>query len=322
MLRLSLRARHRGAQRASGQRAGEPLPVPRRRMDVAVGLDAGAGVGGRGDRGVGRLAAGERGFGGRDAYRCHRDAAERDAGSRHGAAHVQRDLGRDRDDGEIAMAPRELGERGADSAGPDREAQRDEQLVRLQRRRHVDGGEVGHRDVAGAARAAHLEGRVQSHRDGGHLRGRIEVAHAAAEGAAVARLPMTDPADRLRHQRELRGDQGRELDGALAGHRAEGDGVALVAHEIELGQAIEVDQVLGSGEPQREHRHQRLPARQHPRVRLRAEQRERVGQGRRPVIAERRGLHVRSWRDRGSMPRRVRAGPPAARTCPARGGSA
>src|SRR5215468_7499657 len=74
-------------------------------------------------------------------------------------------------------------------------------LVRLDRRRHVGDREGVNRDVARAVRPLHSDGGIERRRDRDQLGRWIEMAERAAERTAVAGLAMADLQDRLTHQR-------------------------------------------------------------------------------------------------------------------------
>ena len=84
------------------------------------------------------------------------------------------------------------------------------------------------------------------------------------------------------------------LDRALAGHRRRSRASPFVALDAgELGDPVEVDEVLEPGQPQREHRHEALAAGQHlGLVAVLGEQRDGVGDRLGRVVLERRRLHV------------------------------
>jgi len=90
--------------------------------------------------------------------------------------------------------------------------------------------------------------------------GRVGLAQRAADRAAVADDRIGDHLLGVAEQGEVRGQQlGREqLD--VPGECADPDLVALLAYEVQLREVVDVDQVLGAGQPQLHHRQQAVPA--------------------------------------------------------------
>ena len=71
------------------------------------------------------------------------------------------------------------------------------------------------------------------------------MAKTAANRPSITRLPVTDQRDGLGKQRQAFADERRELDIALACHRADHDAATILADPGQLGNAIDVDQVIG-----------------------------------------------------------------------------
>ena len=78
----------------------------------------------------------------------------------------------------------------------------------------------------------------------------------------------------------------------LGGHRADHDAVAVAADALQPGDAVQIDQMFGGGEPELHHRDQAVAAGERAGfVAQCREQFDRIGHGRRPVIAERARNH-------------------------------
>ena len=82
----------------------------------------------------------------------------------------------------------------------------------------------------------------------------------AAERALVAHLNIADRRRRLREQRAISLDELRLLDLRVCRERADADSVAFDADVAEIGDATEIDDVPGLGQPQLHQRHEALPA--------------------------------------------------------------
>src|SRR5438067_10804696 len=166
-----------------------------------------------------------------------------------------------------------------------------QQFVLAQRGRHESRRELRKRDLAGAARSLRRQHRIHGRGDGDELGRGIELAERAAERAAVTRLPMADLQHRLVHKRTALLDALVEFHIALARHCADDERVALLLYISEIGDAVQIDDVIGRGEPHIEHRHERLAAGEKPRVLELAEQSNHLGHGLRVVVVEARRLH-------------------------------
>ena len=86
------------------------------------------------------------------------------------------------------------------------------------------------------------------------------MAERAADGAAVAGLPMADVHDGLMQQRALRLDEVGEFEVALARHGADLERPAALLDAGHALDQVEVDDMVGLHEAHVEHRHQRLAA--------------------------------------------------------------
>ncbi len=117
------------------------------------------------------------------------------------------------------------------------------------------------------------------------------MAKAAADRAAVSRLPVSDRKDGLRQQRQAPLDQLRKLDRALRRHRADRQLAALLANVGQTLDPVEVDQVIRIGNAQVEHRHQRLATGENPGVVEFPQVAERFAERSRQVVLERWRLH-------------------------------
>ena len=106
--------------------------------------------------------------------------------------------------------------------------------------------------------------------------------------AAVAHLRIGDQQRGLVQDRQRFGDVVRGQQLVLGGHGADHDLVAVAADAFQAVDAVQVDQMLGGGEPELHHRDQAVAAGQRPGIVAQGrEQFHRIGHGRRPVIAER-----------------------------------
>jgi len=146
-------------------------------------------------------------------------------------------------------------------------------------------------DLALALGAGYRDHSVMRRRHRHQLGGGIEMAERARDGAAVARLAMPDLQDRLAHQRQTCADHIGEFEIALARHAADADIALLGADEGEVGDAVEIDDMVGQHITHRQHRHQRLPTGQQLGILEVAEECDRFGDGRGIVIRKRRGFH-------------------------------
>ena len=72
----------------------------------------------------------------------------------------------------------------------------------------------------------------------------------AADGAAMAHLGVADLAGSVGQQRDLPGEQIAGVDGVVPGERADGDLVAVLADEGEVGEAGDVDEHGRRGQAQ------------------------------------------------------------------------
>ncbi len=122
--------------------------------------------------------------------------------------------------------------------------------------------------------------------------GRVGLAQRAADRAAVAHDRVGDHVLGVAEEREVLGEQLGLEQVDVAGQRADPDLAALLADVGELGQVVDVDQVLGVGQPQLHHRQQAVAACDD--ARLGAEPLERrdraLDAGRALVLECRRGL--------------------------------
>jgi hypothetical protein len=123
-------------------------------------------------------------------------------------------------------------------------------LVGRQVRLKVVLEEIPGRNGPLAVRPPHDEGRVEGQQGGGQVGGGVAVADGAPDSAPV-------PDGRVPDERGRVGDeaavllQGRvALRVAVAGHRADGEAVALVADVVQVADAPEVDENRRGGEPE------------------------------------------------------------------------
>ena len=103
------------------------------------------------------------------------------------------------------------------------------------------------------------------------------MAERAADGAAIAGLPVADLQQRLVHDRQARAHHVGEFEVALARHGADLERAVRLADIGQPFDPVEIDDVVGLHEAEIEHRHQRLPAGQQLGVLEAAEQPDGVG---------------------------------------------
>ena len=200
-----------------------------------------------------------------------------------------------RDDGEVAVAARELDERVAVPAARQRQGDAGEQLVRREARSSCSRPRT-RRTRCPAARAstprAALPPRSAVTFD--ELRGRIEMAQRSAERAAVARLAMPDVRERLVQDGTALGrPRPRTRGRAGASSRRLPARSSVTRRYASSAYPVEIDQVV-------RHRGRGNSASASATARPRARARSRAspsrshgfGDGARIVVGERRGLHI------------------------------
>src|SRR5262249_1028058 len=137
--------------------------------------------------------------------------------SAHGSAvAVNGDLSGGGNDREVAVTNVELREGRADAALPHWPFDLLQAFVGAQRGGHRAGEELLRLYATRAACRSPLEARPEHLRDQRQLGAGISVCEAAADRAAIARLHMTDPSERLAQQRHTRRERIIALDHALA----------------------------------------------------------------------------------------------------------
>ena len=114
------------------------------------------------------------------------------------------------------------------------------------------------RPLAGPAGSDELASSASA--TGAEVTGRVGVGQRAAERAAVPHLRVGDRRGRLREQRRVLRHQRVVQHLVVGGHRADHDGVAVVADAAQLGDPADVDDRRRVGQPQPQHRDQRLAA--------------------------------------------------------------
>jgi hypothetical protein len=196
---------------------------------------------------------------------------------------------------EIAMSSGQL-RHGEPAAGtPDRQVQGGHQLVGLERGQEGRHEELAGRDAPGAPGAARLDGGVERERDRGQLRGGVGVSQRPAERAAVADLEMPDVRRGPGQQRRGARDHLIPLQRAMPGQGAHPQRAVRPGDALQPGDAVDIDDVLRPAQPHGHHRHQALPAREHLCLVAQLGQHpHRLVNRRRPVVIERRSLHIRS----------------------------
>ena len=121
---------------------------------------------------------------------------------------------------------------------------------------------------------------------------RVAVGDVAADGGAVAHERVRDHARGVEQNRIALRHRGGFLELRLGHQRADAKEAVPLLERVEPGNAGDIDDVRGSGEPKLHHREQALAARHHLRVVESAEQAERLVQSARRMIVELRGNHV------------------------------
>lgn len=149
-------------------------------------------------------------------------------------------------------------------------------------------------DGAGAAAGRNVHRRADRSTDGRHFGGGVGMGDAAGHRAAVANGSVPYVGHRRGNQWSVAGDLGRLLRFRVAHHRPEGE--ASVGVDSDLFQRIDradVDDMLGTAEPEGHDRQEALPAGQHLGViTVLGKHRKRLVDRRRPVIVEGWVLHA------------------------------
>lgn len=148
----------------------------------------------------------------------------------------------------------------ADALRKRRHTDRDHDLGLLEQR-HVGAEEkaVG-RHGAAAVRAFEHEFGVADQRERRVVIARVAVGNVTADGAAVAHLRVGDQLGGFCQQRHLGLQDGGIDQVVFHRHRSDDHGVAFFADATQLGNAVDVDQVLGLGKAQLHHRQQAVAA--------------------------------------------------------------
>ena len=122
-------------------------------------------------------------------------------------------------------------------------ADRGQDVARLQRGEIGALVEIARRDAAFAAFAGDVIGRVQAHHHRRHVVAGIAIGDIAAQRAEIAHLRIGDEQRGFAQDRQLRRQQIGADQLVLGGHRADDDVVALAADAFEVGDAGEIDQM-------------------------------------------------------------------------------
>ena len=120
--------------------------------------------------------------------------------------------------------------------------------------------EFGSRDVAGAGGAFEPVARAERHHQRRHVVAGIAIGDIAADRAHVAHLRIGDQKRRLMQDGQRFGDVVRRQQLMLGGHRADHNAVAVAADTLQRGDAMQIDQMFGAGEPKLHHRDQAVAA--------------------------------------------------------------
>ena len=126
--------------------------------------------------------------------------------------------------------------------------------------------EVLHPDHPLAAGAADDHLRLGGRADGREVLGGVGLAQRAADRAAVAHHRVGDHGLGVAEEREVPREQLGLQQVDVAGQRADPDLAVRLADVGELGEVVDVDQVLGAGQPQLHHRQQAVAAGDDPRL--------------------------------------------------------
>ena len=150
--------------------------------------------------------------------------------------------------------------------GAQREPDLGEQLAVADRGHVRPDVEVLHRDHPLPRGAADHDLRLDRRADGREVLGRVRLAERAADRAAVAHDRVGDHVLGVAEERQVLGEQLglQQLD--VAGQRPDPDLAALLADVGELREVVDVDQVLGVGQPELHHRQQAVAARDDARL--------------------------------------------------------
>ena len=137
------------------------------------------------------------------------------------------------------------------------------------------------------------------HRAHRRLFGRgIEMAAASADRAAGAGLDVADVLQRARQKREARSDDRRRLARPPVGSSRRFRSIRRFPYSREIGNTVDVDQMIGRDHPKIHHRHQRLSAGENLGVLQMREHRAEFFARLRTVILKRRSLHAGYARSR------------------------
>ena len=121
--------------------------------------------------------------------------------------------------------------------------------------------EILHRDRARALGVTDHDVGPDRRADRGQVLGCVGLAQRAADRAAVADDGVGDHGFRVPEDREAAREEVGLQQVDVAGQRPDRDLAVLLADVRELGQVVDVDQVLGVREPELHHRQQAVPAR-------------------------------------------------------------
>ena len=198
-------------------------------------------------------------LGARDVDRREPDRAEREAhvGDPSGVDPDRRGRGCDRP---VAGAALDLLVRAA-PAPAERDPDLGQQLAVADRGHVGPDVEVVHRDDALAAGTPDHRARLDGRADRGQVLRRVGLAQRAADRAAIAHDRVGDHVLGVAKQRKVPREQVRLQQVHVPRERPDPDLVALLADVRELGQVVDVDQVLGVRETELHHREQAVPAR-------------------------------------------------------------
>src|SRR6266508_86182 len=323
-------SRLRPAQGAAGEHARQVATVGGRGVDVGVGLDQlGRPARRRLEGGLREPVALEDLLGGPEPDWHGPRARRREAGCR-AALSVSGEHRGDADDGEVAVAAAELLEREAGAGGHGGQPHLDEDLVRPEARGEIAPEQLGWAERPLATRPPDHDRSVQCREDRRVLGRWIGVGEAAPDGPAGADRQVPHEGGRFGQERQPPPYDGRELDGALAGHGAQADYAVLFPDVRQARDRVQVDERGGPAQAEVEERHQALPPGQELGLAaVTREKRHRVLDGRGGVVVEGYRLHgcprLLDWRalwitsqsrvgDMGSSVIRTPRGPSASLT--------
>src|SRR5206468_8913538 len=189
---------------------------------------------------------------------------------------------------------RELRVRAAGTSGRRGETDLDDDLVRTERRLEGLLEELARGNVPTALWADDADRRVEREGRCGLIRCGIRVGKASTDGAARTHLQVSDGSRGFRERGERLGGRRAVGDRPVCRERADDDGAILALDLTEAGDAADVDQQFGLGEPELHQGNETVAAGQHLRVARPTECFDRLVDGRGRCVGERVRDHRRA----------------------------